>query len=100
VAPFQAYAWLDNYFPAPGAVITVYGRLFQNGRPVNGAQMGVTWSYTHGRSFCTAYTGIDGRAACAQNIGAPLPNYWVFVDVVFVHEDELYYAKTAFLTDP
>jgi hypothetical protein len=100
VSPFQAYAWLDNYFPAPGSVVTVYGRLFINGRPVNGAQMGVTWDYTHGNGYCTAYTGIDGQAACAQNIGAPLRNYWVYVDVVFVFEDELYYAKTAFLVDP
>jgi hypothetical protein len=98
--PFQAYAWLDNYYPAPGSVVTVYGILLKNGRPVNGAQMGVTWGYTHGQGYCTAYTGIDGRAACAQNIGAPLPDYWVYIDVVFIHEDELYYAKTAFLTDP
>jgi hypothetical protein len=62
--------------------------------------MGATWSYTHGEGYCTAYTGIDGRAACAQNIGAPLQNYWVYVDVVFVYEDELYYAKTGFVTDP
>ena len=62
--------------------------------------MGVTWSYTHGTAYCSAYSGIDGKAACAQNIGAPLPNYWVFIDVVFVVADELYYAKTAFLTDP
>jgi hypothetical protein len=100
VAPFQAYAWVDNYFPAPGSVVTVHGRLFKNGRPVNGAHMGVTWRYTHGQGYCDAYTGIDGRASCAQNIGAPLQNYWVFVDVVFVHEDELFYAKTGFLTDP
>ena len=100
LAPFQAYAWLDNYYPAPGSVVTVYGTLLKNGRPVNGAHMGVTWSYTHGQGYCSAYTGIDGRAACAQNIGGPLPNYWVFIDVVFIHEDELYYAKTAFLTDP
>jgi hypothetical protein len=99
-SPFQAYAWLDNYYPAPGTVVTVYGRLFRNGRPVNGAQMGATWSYTHGEGYCTAYTGIDGRAACTQNIGAPLQNYWVYVDVVFVYEDELYYAKTGFVTDP
>jgi hypothetical protein len=100
VAPFEAFTWLDNYFPAPGSVVTVFGRLLINGRPVNGAQMGVTWRYTHGMAFCTAYTGIDGRAACAQNIGYPLENYWVFVDVVFIYEGELYYAKTAFLTDP
>jgi hypothetical protein len=100
VAPFQAYAWVDNYFPAPGSVVTVHGRLFKNGRPVNGAHMGVTWRYTHGQGYRDAYSGIDGRASCAQNIGAPLQNYWVFVDVVFVHEDELYYAKTGFLTDP
>lgn len=99
-APFQAYAWLDNYYPAPGSVVTVYGRLFKNGRPVNGAQMGATWSYTHGEGYCTAYTGIDGIAACAQNIGAPLQNYWVYLDVVFIYEDELYYAKTGFVTDP
>lgn len=99
-APFQAFAWLDNYYPAPGSVVTVHGMLLKNGRPVNGAQMGVTWGYTHGQAYCTAYTGIDGRAACSQNIGWPLQNYWVFVDVVFVHEDQLYYAKTAFLTDP
>ena len=99
-APFQAYAWVDNIFPAPGSVVTVHGRLFKNGRPVNGAHMGATWSYTHGQAYCSAYSGIDGRAACAQNIGAPLPNYWVYVDVVFVIEDELYYAKTSFLTDP
>ena len=98
--PVQAYAWLDNYYPAPGSVITVYGSLFKNGRPVNGAQMGVTWSYTHGRGYCTAYTGIDGRAACTQNIGAALQNYWVYVDVVFVYDDELHYAKTGFVTDP
>jgi hypothetical protein len=100
VAPFQAYAWVDNYFPVPGSVVTVHGRLFKNGRPVNGAQMGVTWSYTHREDYCSAYTGIDGRAACSRNIGYPLQNYWVFVDVVFVHEDQLFYAKTAFLTDP
>jgi hypothetical protein len=62
--------------------------------------MGVTWSYTHRKGYCTAYTGIDGRAACSEYIGGPLPNYWVFVDIVFIYEDELYYAKTAFLTDP
>jgi hypothetical protein len=98
--PFQAYAWLDNYFPAPGSVVTVFGRLFKHGRPVNGAQMGVTWSYTHAKGYCTAYTGMDGRAACSQNIGMPLQNYWVYVDVVFVYEDQKYYAKTGFLTDP
>jgi len=100
VAPFQAYAWLDSYYPQPGSVVTAYGMLFKDGRPVNGAQMGVTWSYTHGKAYCTAYTGIDGRAACTQNIGAPLQDYWVYVDVVFVFEDVLYYAKTAFLPDP
>jgi hypothetical protein len=99
-APFQAYAWLDNYFPAPGSTVTVFGRLFKYGRPVNGAQMGVTWSYTHAKGYCTAYTGIDGRAACSQNIGMPLQNYWVYVDVVFIYENEKYYAKTGFLTDP
>ncbi len=99
-APFQAYAWVDNYFPAPGSIVTVYGRLFKNGRPVNGAQMGVTWSYTHAQGYCSAYTGKDGLAACAQNIGAPLQNYWVYLDVVFIHEDEKYYAKTGFVTDP
>lgn len=62
--------------------------------------MGVTWGYTHGKAYCSAYTGIEGRAACALNIGWPLPGYWVFIDVVFVYEDQLYYAKTAFLTDP
>jgi hypothetical protein len=99
-APFQAYAWVDNYFPAPGSIVTVYGRLFKNGRPVNGAQMGVTWSYTHAQGYCSAYTGKDGLAACAQNIGAPLQNYWVYLDVVFIHEDAKYYAKTGFVTDP
>jgi hypothetical protein len=100
VAPFQAYAWVDNYYPMPGSVVTVYGRLLKNGRPVNGAQMGVTFGYTHGQGYCTAYSGIDGRAACAHYIGYPLQNYWVFVDVVFIYEGELYYAKSAFLTDP
>jgi hypothetical protein len=101
VAPFQAYAWVDNYYPAPGSTITVYGRLYKNGRPVNGAHMGVTWRYTHGEGHCSAYTGIDGQAACSQNIGAPLANYWVYLDVVFVvHEDEVYYARTGFVTDP
>lgn len=100
LAPFQAYAWVDNYYPAPGSVVTVHGRLLKSGRPVNGAQMGTTFSYTHGEGYCTAYTGIDGRAACAHNIGYPLQNYWVFIDVVFVYEDQLYYAKTGFLTDP
>jgi hypothetical protein len=99
-APFRAYAWVDNYYPAPGSVVTVYGQLFKNGRPVNGAQMGVTWDYTHGEGYCTAYTNIEGKAACSQNIGLPLQNYWVYLDVVFVHEDEIYYAKTGFVTDP
>ena len=62
--------------------------------------MGVTWSYTHGEGYCSAYTGIDGKSACAQNIGAPLQNYWVYIDVVFVYKDKLYYAKTGFVTDP
>jgi hypothetical protein len=99
-SPFSAYAWVDNFFPEPGSVVTVFGKLFRNGRPVNGAQMGVTWSYTHGKAFCSAYTSIHGQAACAQNIGMPLQNYWVFIDVVFIYEDQLYYAKTGFLTDP
>jgi hypothetical protein len=99
-APFQAFAWVDNYYPAPGSVVTVHGRLFKNGRPVNGAHMGATWSYTHGEGYCSAYTDIEGRAACAQNIGGPLPNYWVYIDVVFMYKDELYYAKTGFVTDP
>ena len=100
LAPFQAYAWVDNYYPAPGSVVTVHGRLLKSGRPVNGAQMGATFSYTHGEGYCTAFTGIDGRTACAHNIGYPLQNYWVFIDVVFVYKDQLYYAKTGFLTDP
>lgn len=100
LAPFQAYAWVDNYYPAPGSVVTVHGRLLKSGRPVNGAQMGATFSYTHGEGYCTAYTAIDGRSACSHNIGYPLQNYWVFIDVVFVYEDQLYYAKTGFLTDP
>ena len=62
--------------------------------------MGTTWRYTHGQGYCAAYTSIEGTAACAQNIGAPLQNYWVFIDVVFVYEDQRYYAKTGFLTDP
>jgi hypothetical protein len=101
VAPFLAYAWVDNYYPEPGSTVTVYGRLYKNGRPVNGAHMGVTWRYTHGEGYCSAYTGIDGQAACSQNIGVPLANYWVYLDVVFiVHEDEVYYARTGFVTDP
>lgn len=99
-SPFEALAWVDNAYPAPGSVVTVHGRLFRYGRPVNGAQMGATWSYTHGEGFCSAYTGIDGITSCAQNIGAPLQDYWVFIDVVFVYRDQLYYAKTGFLTDP
>jgi hypothetical protein len=62
--------------------------------------MGATWSYTHVEAYCAAYTGIDGIAACAQNIGAPLQNYWVYIDVVFIYKGELYYAKTGFVTDP
>jgi hypothetical protein len=62
--------------------------------------MGATWSYTHREDYCTAYTDIEGRAACALNIGAPLQNYWVYIDVVFIYEDELYYTKTGFVTDP
>jgi hypothetical protein len=100
LSPFQAYAWVDNYYPAPGSVVTVHGRLLKSGRPVNGAQMGATFSYTHGEGYCTAFTGIDGRSACAHHIGYPLQNYWVFIDVVFIYEDQLYYAKTGFLTDP
>ncbi len=100
LAPFQAYAWVDNYYPAPNSVVTVYGQLLKKGRPVNGAQMGVTWSYTHREGYCTAYTNIEGKAACSQNIGLPLQNYWVYLDVVFIHEDETYYAKTGFVTDP
>jgi hypothetical protein len=100
LAPFQAYAWVDNYYPAPGSIVTVHGRLLRSGRPVNGAQMGATFSYTHGEGYCTAFTGIDGRSACAHHIGYPLQNYWVFIDVVFVYKDQLYYAKTGFLTDP
>jgi hypothetical protein len=62
--------------------------------------MGTTWRYTHRQDYCAAFTNIEGRASCARNIGAPLQNYWVFIDVVFVFENELFYAKTGFLTDP
>jgi hypothetical protein len=97
---FQAYAWVDNYFPAPGSFVTVHGRLLRYGRPVNGANMGATWRYTHTEDYCSAYTNIEGRATCARNIGYPLEGYWVYVDVVFVYQDEKYYAKTGFLVDP
>jgi hypothetical protein len=98
--PFQAYTWMDNHFPEPGSVVTVHGKLLWYGRPVNGANMGATFSFTNGRDYCSAYTDIEGKAACSINIGARLPDYWVFVDVVFVIADVEVYAKTAFLVDP
>jgi hypothetical protein len=98
--PFKAYAWLDNYYPAPGSVVTVHGSLYQYGRPVCGANMGVTFRYTCGSDYCSAYTDIKGKAACARNIGCQLPNYWAYVDVVFTYEGQQYYAKTGFLVDP
>jgi len=98
--PFQAYAWVDNYYPAPGSVVTVHGSLYQYGRPVCGANMGVTFRYTCGSDYCSGYTDIKGKAECARNIGCSLPDYWVFVDVVFTYEDQQYYAKTGFLVDP
>ena len=98
--PFQAYAWVDNHYPAPGSVVTVHGALYRYGRPVCGANMGVTWRYTCGSDYCSAYTDIRGKAACARNIGCALPNYWAFIDVVFTYEDQQYYAKTGFLVDP
>lgn len=98
--PFQAYAWMDNYYPAPGSVVTVYGRLLRYGRPIDGANMGATIRFTNGQAYCSAYTNIDGRAACSVNIGARLQGYWAFVDVVFTFADQEIYAKTGFLVDP
>jgi hypothetical protein len=99
-APFQAYAWVDNHYPAPGSVVTVYGKLFRYGRPVNGANLGTTWRFTDGRAYCSAFTNIHGVAACSINIGYRLPNYWVFIDAVFVIADIEVYAKTGFWVDP
>jgi len=98
--PFKAYAWLDNYYPAPGSTVTVHGSLYHYGRPVCGANMGVTFRFTCGSDYCSAFTDIKGKAACARNIGCQLPNYWAYVDVVFTFEGEKYYAKTGFLVDP
>jgi hypothetical protein len=98
--PFKAYAWLDNYYPAPGSIVTVHGSLYQYGRPVCGANMGVTIRYTCGTDYCSAFTNIKGRAACARTVGCQLPNYWAYVDVVFTYEGQQYYAKTGFLVDP
>lgn len=98
--PFKAYAWLDNYYPAPGSVVTVHGSLYQYGRPVCGANMGVTIRYTCGIDYCSAFTDIKGRAACARTVGCQLPDYWAYVDVVFTYEGQQYYAKTGFLVDP
>jgi len=61
---------------------------------------GATWRYTCGQAYCTAYTGLDGIAACTINIGCPVPNFWVPIDIVFIHEGETYYAQTGFLMDP
>lgn len=98
--PFQAYAWMDNYYPEPGSVVTVHGRVLWFGRPISGANMGATFRFTDGRDYCSAYTNIQGFAACSINIGARLPEYWVFADVVFVFADQEVYAKTGFLVDP
>jgi hypothetical protein len=100
LAPFQAYAWMDNYYPAPGSVVTVHGSLERFGRPVCGANMGATFRYTCGTDYCSAFTGLDGKALCSRNIGCALPGYWVIVDVVFTFEDQQYYARTGFLVDP
>jgi hypothetical protein len=100
VPPFVASVTPSEFFPAPGSIITVYGKLFINGRPVNGAQMGVTFRFTDGQAFCTAFTGIDGRAACSINIGYHLPGYRVFVDAVYIFEGDLYFAQSFFIVDP
>jgi hypothetical protein len=100
VPPFVASVTPSEFFPAPGSVITVYGKLFINGRPVNGAQMGVTFRFTDGQAFCTAFTGIDGRAACSINVGYHLPGYRVFVDAVYIFEGDLYFAQSFFIVDP
>jgi hypothetical protein len=100
IPPFVASVTPSEFFPAPGSVITVYGKLFINGRPVNGAQMGVTFRFTDGQAFCTAFTGIDGRAACSINIGYHLPGFRVFVDAVFIFEGDLYFAQSFFIVDP
>jgi hypothetical protein len=91
---------MDYYYPPPGSNVTVFGRLLWFGRPVNGANMGATFRFTDGQAYCSAYTNIEGLAACTINIGSRLPDYWVFVDVVFVIADIEVYAKTAFLVDP
>jgi hypothetical protein len=98
--PYQAYAWMDNYIPAPGSVVTVYGKVAIFGRPIEGANMGATFRFTNGQDYCSAYTNIQGFAACSINVGARLPSFWVFVDVVFVFDDQEVYAKTGFLVDP
>jgi hypothetical protein len=98
--PFKAYAWVDNYYPAPGSVVTVHGALYRYGRPVCGANMGATWRYTCGTDYCSAYTDIRGKAECARQVGCALPNYWVYIDVVFTYEDQQYFAKTGFVVDP
>ncbi len=98
--PYHANAWMDTYFTAPGSIVTVTGRITRFGRPVEGANMGATFSFTNGEAYCSAYTNIQGLSSCSINIGPRLQGFWAFVDVVFVFRDQEVYAKTAFFVDP
>jgi hypothetical protein len=89
-------SWVSNRTPHPNEVVTVYGRVEQNGSAISGVLMSATWHIKPFDPGCKAYSR-GGVAACSRNIGNAPVGQQVVIDLQFrLYDGTILSSKTSF----
>lgn len=94
VSPILVTAWVSDPNPEPGVDVTVYGRLFVNGKPVAGEGMVARW-HMKGRDVdCVGDTWVDGTAYCTENTYGHPSDFTIVIEVFIKYNQAPYRAAT------
>lgn len=96
---YSASASVSHEQPTKNTRVTVTGRLFKAGQPVEGATLSTSWHYKTTTSGCSGKSDASGKASCTRSIGPATSGYRVIIDVIFTTPDgRQVTTQTSFIT--